>query len=268
MSVELQNSTALVTGATGGIGQAIVRALRDRGANVIASGRKREVLDAMADELDRVEPLVADLCDPAQVSALVEGRRIDVLVANAALPASGRLDSFTPEEIDRALDVNLRAPVQIARALVPHMVERGAGHLVFISSLSGKFASAGASVYNATKFGLRGFGFALHEELRGTGVGVTTVFPGFIREAGMFADSGVEMPSFVRTRSPRAVGRAVVRAIEDDVHEIDVADFGSRVWAALGQVAPATVARLNHRFGGQDIAAAIAGSEAHRSKRD
>src|SRR4029079_14662770 len=132
-------------------------------------------------------PLVADLCDPAQVAALVFGRRIDVLVANAALPASGRLDSFTEEEIDRALDVNLRAPMHLARVLKPHMTGRGFGHLVFISSLSGKMAGAGASVYNATKFGLRGFSFALNEELRGTGVGATTVFPGFIRDDGRVA---------------------------------------------------------------------------------
>ena len=85
------------------------------------------------------------------------------------------------------------------------MIERGSGHLVFISSLSGKFASAGASVYNATKFGLRGFGFALNEELRGTGVGATTVFPGFIREAGMFADSRREAAA--RRRHPHARGR-------------------------------------------------------------
>ena len=164
----------------------------------------------------------------------MDGRRIDVLVANAALPASGRLDSFSPEEIDRALDVNLRAPMQLARALVPHMVERGTGHLVFISSLSGKFASAGASVYNATKFGLRGFGFALHEELRGTGVGVTTVFPGFIREAGMFADSGVELPRGVGSRRPEDVARAVITGIDKDRAEVDVAPrslaFGARMF--------------------------------------
>src|SRR5687767_9618422 len=202
MAIQLQGSTALVTGATGGIGKAIVRALHARGATVVASGRKQDVLEDLAREVDGVEPLVADLSDQAQVTALVSGRRIDVLVANAALPASGRLDSFSSEEIDRALDVNLRAPVQMARALVPGMIERGAGHLVFISSLSGKFAGAGASVYNATKFGLRGFGFALNEELRGTGVGATTVFPGFIREAGMFADAGVKLPRGVGTRTP------------------------------------------------------------------
>jgi short-subunit dehydrogenase len=265
MAVQLEGSTALVTGATGGIGQAIVRALCDRGTSVIASGRKRDVLDGMANELDRVEPLVADLCDPAQVSALVDGRRIDVLVANAALPASGRLDSFSPEEIDRALDVNLRAPMQLARALVPHMVERGAGHLVFISSLSGKFASAGASVYNATKFGLRGFGFALHEELRGTGVGATTVFPGFIREAGMFADSGAELPRGVGSRLPEDVARAVIAGIDKGRAEVDVAPRSLAFGARLFGFAPGMVAGVNRRLGSDPLSEAIA--EGQRDKR-
>jgi short-subunit dehydrogenase len=265
MSVDLQNSTALVTGATGGIGQAIVRALHGRGAQVIASGRKREVLDGIAGELDGVEPLVADLCDPAQVSALVNGRRIDVLVANAALPASGRLDSFSSDEIDRAVDVNLRAPMQLAHALVPHMVERGTGHLVFISSLSGKFASAGASIYNATKFGLRGFGFALHQELRGTGVGVTTVFPGFIREAGMFADSGVELPRGVGSRRPNDVARAVLAGIDKGRAEVDVAPRSLAFGARMFGLAPGVMAGLNRRLGSDPLAAAIA--EGQRDKR-
>jgi short-subunit dehydrogenase len=89
MAVRLEGSTALVTGATGGIGQAIVRALNARGATVIASGRNREVLERLAGELERVEPVAADLSDAAQAAALVFGRRVDVLVANAALPASG-----------------------------------------------------------------------------------------------------------------------------------------------------------------------------------
>jgi short-subunit dehydrogenase len=265
VSVELQGSTALVTGATGGIGQAIVRALHARGATVIASGRQRALLEDLARELDRVEPLVADLSDAAQVAALVFGRRIDVLVANAALPASGRLDTFSSEEIDRALDVNLRAPVQMARALVPGMIERGAGHLVFISSLSGKFASAGASVYNATKFGLRGFGFALNEDLRGTGVGATTVFPGFIREAGMFADSGVKLPRGVGTRTPDDVARAVIRGIEKNRAEIDVAPLSLASGARLFGSAPRLVAAINRRPGSDPLADAIA--EGQRDKR-
>jgi short-subunit dehydrogenase len=265
MSIQLQGSTVLVTGATGGIGQAIVRALHARGATVVASGRKQDVLEDLAREVDGVEPLVADLSDQAQVTDLVSGRRIDVLVANAALPASGRLDSFSSEEIDRALDVNLRAPVQMARALVPGMIERDSGHLVFISSLSGKFASAGASVYNATKFGLRGFGFALNEELRGTGVGVTTVFPGFIREAGMFADAGVKLPRGVGTRAPDDVARAVLRGIDRNLPEIDVAPRSLSSGARMFGFAPRLVAGINRRLGADPLTEAIA--EGQRDKR-
>ena len=103
--------------------------------------------------------LVADLCDRGDVEAL-PGRAgdVDVLVANAALPGSGPLDSFSPEQIDRALEVNLRAPMQLTRALLPSMLERERGHLVYVSSLVGKIPAAGSSIYSATKFGLRGFG--------------------------------------------------------------------------------------------------------------
>src|SRR5207247_2243219 len=100
----------------------------------------------------------------------------------------------SPAEIDRALDVNLRAPIQLARALVPPMLERRSGHLVFISSLAGKVATARSALYSATKFGVRAFAAGLREDLHGSGVGATTVFPGFIRDAGLFADSGVELP--------------------------------------------------------------------------
>src|SRR5688572_15143077 len=265
MSVELKGSAALVTGATGGIGQAIVRALHARDSHVIASGRNREGLDRLAGELEGVEPMVADLSDADQAAALVFGRRIDVLVANAALPASGRLETFSDEEIDRALDVNLRAPMHLARTLVPPMVERGSGHLVFISSLSGKMASAGASVYNATKFGLRGFSFALNEELRGTGVGATTVFPGFIRDAGMFADSGAKLPRGVGTRTPEDVAKAVIRGIERNRAEIDVAPRMLASGARLFGVAPGLVAGVNRRLGADPLAQEIA--EGQRDKR-
>ncbi len=175
----------------------------------MVTARREEVLEKLAAELgDRVEVLAADLAEAADVEAL-PGRagRIDVLVANAALPASGVYDSFTAHEVDRALDVNLRAPIHLARELAGPMVERGSGHLVFISSLSGKTASPGGSLYSATKFGMRGYALGLREDLVGTGVGVTTVFPGFIRDAGMFHEADTELPKGVGTRTPAGGGR-------------------------------------------------------------
>ena len=163
---------------------------------------------------------------------------VDVLVANAALPGSGLLETYTPEQIDRALDVNLRAPILMAHALAPAMVERGRGQLVFISSLAGKAANGGGSMYSATKFGVRGFALALRHDLADHGVGVTAINPGFIRDAGMFHESGAKLPPGVGTKTPEDVARAVVRAIEDDPTEIDVAPVALRAGAALAALAP------------------------------
>ena len=139
------------------------------------------------------------------------------------------------------------------------MAARGDGHLVFISSLSGKAASAGGSVYSATKFGLRGFALGLREDLRGTGVGVSIVFPGFIRDAGMFHDSGVEAPALRRHEHARATSpTAVVRAIERDRAEVDVAPLSMRVGAALAGLLPELSGRVQRRLGSDQVAEAMA----------
>ena len=182
--MELRGSRALVTGATGGIGHAIARALAARGAQLVVTGRRTDVLEPLAQEIGG-RAVASDLADRDAVDRLLdEAGDIDVLVANAALPGSGPLLEYEPEQIDRALDVNLRAPIMLSRALVPRLLERGAGHLVFVSSLSGKAISPGASIYCATKFGMRGFALALREDLIATGVGVSVVYPGFISDAG------------------------------------------------------------------------------------
>ncbi|MGB2693665.1 MAG: SDR family NAD(P)-dependent oxidoreductase, partial [Dehalococcoidia bacterium] len=163
-----------------------------------------------------------------------------------------------------ALAVNLRAPIQLARALVPSMVERGSGHVVLISSLNGKIASPGASIYGATKFGLRGFGFSLNVDLRGTGVGVTTVFPGFISEAGMFHRSGVKLPKGVHTRTPDDVAAAVVKGIETGSIEIDVAPVSLRLGGWLFGISPALTGFIQRKLGGETVSERIA--EAHRAE--
>jgi uncharacterized protein len=257
----------LLTGASGGIGNAIARSLHERGAALLLSGRRADVLKALAGELkERVEVVEADLSSSDGVRALVAAAPdVDVLVANAALPGSGRLDSFTPDEIDRTIDVNLRAPMQLARELAPRMAERGSGHLVFISSMSGKIATGGGSVYSATKFGLRGFAAALRDELDGKGVGVTVVFPGFISEAGLFADTGIKLPRYVRTRSPRQVAQAVIRGIERDCGEIDVAPLPMRLSGWAAGIAPGPMAALARRLGSAEFAEQL--GERQRVKR-
>ena len=157
--MRIDGARVLLTGASGGIGKAIARALHGRGAELLVTARREEVLEELRGELgQRVTVLPADLADRESAADLARrAGEVDVLVANAALPGTGTVDDFSPEEIDRALDVNLRAPMQLTRLLLPGMVERGRGHLVFVSSLSGKTASPGGGIYSATKFGMRGF---------------------------------------------------------------------------------------------------------------
>ncbi len=266
--MEIQGSRVLLTGATGGIGRAIARALHERGAHLLLSGRREEVLAEAVDELggDRAESLPADLKSPEAARELVErAGRVDILVANHALPGSGRLDEYTIEEMDRALDVNFKAPIHMAHALVPGMVERGSGHLVFISSISGKVASGGGSLYSAGKFGLRGFATAMHDELRDDGVGVTTVFPGFISDAGMWADTGLKLRKGVGTRTPEQVADAVISGIEKNRSEIDVAPLQVRAGAWAAGVSQSAVQRIQRAAGAQEMAQRMA--EAQRVKR-
>jgi short-subunit dehydrogenase len=262
--MNLAGAHVLLTGATGGLGQAIARALAARGASLTLTGRRAGVLEPLAGEIGG-RALSVDLADPAAPARLLaDAGDVDVLVANAGLPASGGLPSFSEAEIDRALTVNLRAPIMLAHALAPRMVERRRGHLVFMSSLAGRAAPTGSSVYSATKFGLRGFGLALREDLAGTGVGVSVILPGFISEAGMFAESGAKLPPYVGTKKPDDVARAVVKAIEQNRAELDVAPLPLRAGAVLAALAPGPVGAVQRKLGATKTSEQMARGQARK----
>jgi len=258
--MELSGRTVLLTGATGGLGRAIAAALAESGARVVLSARGAEALESLAAALPgeghRVVP--ADLAEPGAAEALAaEAGDVDGLVANAGLPGAGWLTDFSPEEVSRALRVNLEAPMLLARALYPAMVAGGSGHLVFISSLAGKAASPRSSIYNATKFGLRGFALGLRPDLVPKGVGVSLVSPGFIRDAGMFADSGAS-PMGLGTGRPDQVGAAVVKAIERDRTEVSVGPLRQRALAHFALATPALSVKTQSGATGQRIADGVA----------
>jgi short-subunit dehydrogenase len=265
--MDLAGRTALLTGATGGLGRAIATALAERGAVLVLSSRKPEALEQLASELPgkdhRVIP--CDLAEPGAAEQLAAAAdEIDVLVANAGLPATGRLPQFSAEEMVRALRVNLEAPMLLARALEPGMVERGSGHMVFISSLSGKSATPLSSVYNATKFGLRGFALGLRADLDPVGIGVSLVSPGTIRDAGMYADSGADPIPGLGTGSPAQVAKAVLGAIDKNRVEVTVAPIQQRLLAHFALANPAIAVKIASGGAGQKAAANVAAGQADK----
>jgi uncharacterized protein len=246
--VNLAGRTVLLTGATGGIGVATARALSARGASVIVTGRRAEPLEALAEEIGG-RALAADLSEPDGPARLAaRAGDVDVLVANAALSQSGEITALAPAEVDRLLGLNLRAPVMLARLLGEPMAARGFGHMVFVSSLQGKAAAPYSAIYTATKFGLRGFSLSLRLDMADHGVGVSCVSPGFVGDAGMFADAGAPLPPGIRTVTADTVAAAIVRAIERNRAEVDAAPIEMRAGARLAGAAPVIAASVNTRF--------------------
>ena len=267
--MELAGRTALLTGATGGLGRAIAMALSARGVSLTLSARKAEALAALVEQLqgEGHRSVPADLAEPGAAERLAaEAGQVDILLANAGLPGSGWLAEFTPEQVKRALRVNLEAPMLLAQALFPAMIERGGGQLVFIASLSGKVASPRGSIYSATKFGLRGFALGLRSDLAARGVGVSLVSPGFVREAGMFADSGAKSPTGLGTATPAQVGDAVITVIERDKAELTVAPLSQRALSHIGMLSPSAAVWAQSGAAGQKAAEAVAAGHS-RDKR-
>ncbi|MCX6393263.1 MAG: SDR family NAD(P)-dependent oxidoreductase [Solirubrobacterales bacterium] len=255
----------LITGAAGGLGQAIATAAAPQAGSLVLSARRLDQVETFAAGLG-AEVLCADMESRSDVENLVRSAgQVDVAILNAALPASGDLMEYEIDQIDRAIEVNLRAPAVMARLLAEGMAERGSGHIVFISSLAGKAASAGTAMYSATKFGLRGLSLALRADLADTGVGVSVICPGFVSDAGMFADSGAHLGPGMNTVTPEKVAEATLRAVEKNQAQVDVAPLALRLGANFAQVAPAAYQAATKRLGGSKLSEVMA--EQQRPKR-
>jgi short-subunit dehydrogenase len=197
--------------------------LHRAGAKFVLSARNEAALNTLARELGGARIISADLSHPGEPERLAhESGEVDVLIANAGIPATGRLATFEIEELDRALAVNLRSGMVLAQMLAPAMLRKKSGHMVFMSSLAGHVAAGGESVYSATKFGIRGFALALREELWAGGVGVSVICPTFVSQAGMWAVTGLKKDPIAGEVTPAQVADAVWTAITRNRAEIDV----------------------------------------------
>ena len=182
----LRGRVALVTGASSGLGRAIAIALGAAGATPIVVGRDEARLRETADAAGPTAEVVrCDLSVPSELEALVhrialEVGRLDVLVHAAGDIAFGPVASAPVDDLDRLIDVNLRAPYVLTQRLLP-LLEQGRGHVVFLNSSAGIRSSAGVAAYGATKHALRGLADALRDEVNPHGVRVTSVYPGRTR---------------------------------------------------------------------------------------
>ena len=183
---DLSGKTALVTGATGGIGAAIARALSRQGARVALSGTRREALDALAGELgDKAHVLPCDLGDMDAVEKLVPAAEealgsLDILVNNAGITRDNLFMRLKDEDWDRVIAVDLTASFRLARAAVRGMMRRRSGRIISITSVVGVTGNAGQGNYAAAKAGLIGMTKSLAQEVASRGVTVNCIAPGFI----------------------------------------------------------------------------------------
>ncbi|MBB4962628.1 SDR family NAD(P)-dependent oxidoreductase [Micromonospora polyrhachis] len=180
----LDGAVALVTGGSSGIGAATARRLARHGATVFLSGRDADRLAALAAELGGTA-VPGDLTEAGAAEELTQrvlttAGRIDVLVNNAGLGWAGPLDEITGPEISQLTTVNLLSPMLLTRAVLPGMLQRGRGHLGFVSSIAGRLGVRDEAVYAATKAGLDVFAGSLRQETAGTGVTVTVLVPGVV----------------------------------------------------------------------------------------
>lgn len=249
--MEIRGTTIVVTGASGGAGQAIARALHAAGARVVLTGRRVDEMRALSEQLGGSVVMPCDLSDRADLDRflddLVELGTVDGVVANAALPATGRIEEYTIDQLDRALDVNLRGPMVMALRLLPGMLERGRGHFVFVSSMGGKMGTARLSIYSTTKFGMRGFGASLRQDLAGSGISASVVFPGSIIDGGMLTDAGIGASPGTKGVTCSAVADGVVKVISRDIGELDVTDLKVRIASKVLALAPNLSDRMQNK---------------------
>lgn len=214
--------SALVTGASSGIGEAVARALAARGIAVTAAARRRDRLEALAKETG-CTPLVLDVRDRDALYGALEGPDFDILINNAGLGAGmGPLIEADPDDIDTTAGTNVTAAIHVVRAVLPGMAKRKRGHVVNISSVAGLHA-ARAALYGATKGAIHRLSQNLRLELGGTGVRVTEICPGrveteFFRVAYQSEEKSREVLAAMEVIKPSEIADAVMFALDAPWH--------------------------------------------------
>lgn len=255
---QMSGKNALLTGATGGIGPHIARALAANGINLVLSGRRADRLRELSAELRsgsvRIETATADLTRVDELEDLAGNAvgalgQIDILINNAGLEEVVPYQRQEPDQIQATVLTNVMAPLLLTRILLPAMLARSDGHIISLASMAGRLAMPFGSAYSGTKAALSEWTLSLWMELQGTGVKVTAICPGFVTGSGMFARKGRDAPGSLGSCTPGQVAEAVVKALHSNKPEILVNSMPLRPLMVLKSISPVAAARLGDKLG-------------------
>ena len=243
----MQGKVAIVTGASRGIGQIIAKTLSKRGVKIIAIARSMNNLSKtcqlIEDEGGQATPIMADMTQSENFELLIKKAssvygQLDYLVNNAGIEQYQHFKNYSSEYIDNCLKTNLHAPILLSKAILPQLLEQGSGHIINIASLAGKKGVSYNSIYSASKSGLIIWTDAMRQELSHTGVNISVVCPGFIRDSGMFHDSGQSAPKLLGSSLPQDVADGVIKSIQKNSAEVIVNPGPMKPLLALNQISP------------------------------
>ncbi len=250
---DIRRKNAILTGGSKGIGPIIAETLAEEGVNLALAARSenklREVTDKVKSLGVRAISVPADVTDEDSLKNLVsktlkEFGSIDILVNNAGIEWVSRYTALSTEHIKRIITTNLMGPMVLTRFVLPHMLERGSGHVVTMSSLGGKKGSPYSATYAATKAGLIAWTSSIRTELRGSGVSASVICPTFISDVGMFAVYNKKAPWMVGEVKPDKVAMAVVKAIKNDIQEILVTPGPARLFLMIDALCPGIISSI------------------------
>ena len=258
---ELRGTTAVVTGASRGIGVHIARALAKQGVNLALAARSEGELEVVCKEMAALGvtaiAVKCDVTDAADRARLIERTEaelgpIDILVNNAGIETASRFEMADPDDLVATIDVNLVAAMLLTRALLPGMLDRRRGHVVNIASGAGKVGVPFAVAYATSKHGLVGFTNSLRCEYLKSPVGFSVVCPGFVTETGMYArweERGAKAPKMVGRSTPDKVAQVVIRCIQKNRGDMLVNTPPIRPLLVLIAIAPRVMPRMMKLLG-------------------
>ena len=243
---KLDNKIALLTGASSGIGAVIAKTLADEGVKVVGVARSEDGLDKTRKDIEasggKFHSISFDVSETSNLSLLkskvksIVGK-IDILVNNAGIEEYNYFQNYTLEYIEKITSVNLIAPMEITRQYLPELMENG-GHIVNICSLAAKKGESFNATYSSTKGGLALFTDALRQELHGSKVGISALFPGLVKDVGMFSDSQVKAPLILGTIPSKKVAKALLKAIKRNKPEVIINSGPLRPLLAINALFP------------------------------